>query len=82
MQSSRHLCPELPQTILHSHIVDFAAALESWHKPSEWTPRTEHDKFDLRDEVRQKLEAENTAEAIATGVLISLLCRAHIDYTE
>ena len=59
-----------------------AAALESWHKASEWTPRTEHDKFDLRDEVRQKLELENTAESIATGVLISLLCRAHIDYTE
>ena len=59
-----------------------AAALESWRAVSKWTERTEHDKFELGDEVRQRLEAENTAKAIATGALISLLRQAHIQFMD
>jgi hypothetical protein len=57
-----------------------AAALETWRTATKWPARNEGDRYDLRDDVRAQLEAENTAEAIATGALISLLCQAHWEY--
>lgn len=57
-----------------------AAARESWRVAAKWPPDRAQRTYDLRDDVRAKLEAENTAEAIATGVLISHLCDAHMEY--
>jgi hypothetical protein len=59
-----------------------AAALESWRAATKWPARTESDPYDLRDDVRVKLETENTAEAIATGVIVSLLAQAHMERLE
>ncbi len=42
-------------------------------KPTEW------DRLPIADDVRQRLEKEGTVEAIATGVLITLLRRAHCE---